>query len=403
MYRPGVGGGNYQGRFAGRVKRPRPPKLYRGYAECVKFAGVARDNQCVYLGFTSISGISYSATNGPGYSRLLQDICVSILRVFFKSKYPGCVEFETPAQSLNALNISSYNFYYKSRQHSGGTATDTQLTIGPTTSLFDLAGVLAGTMTYQWSLGYLPMALFCSDSGATNGNPRGYMWLNNLIVSASCTNCITLQNQTLADDGAANDGDANTTIDVSANPIKGRMFYMRHLTPEVCVGYRLGDGVDVTNTDDLWGAINLRRAVEGTLFNVISPGISYSTGCWQVVPPAEYFKHVSGVKDISMEPGVQKSFKLRFHFNGSLTNFLRGEYSNFADVTTTATPAATLAGLSLQGGLKSGFGQCVLLALEKRLRQTGVQVVLAYQIDTYIRTNVRSTRQPMSYHVETNV
>lgn len=400
----GIGGVNFQGKFGGRPKRFRSSKLAKGYAERVTYAAVQSAPQCAYLGFTSIPCISQGVN--PGYSRLLADICIAILRQFFRSHFPGKIEFETPDQVINAFGCAVYNYNVQFRNPTGQSFVDSSVFSSASnqisTTLRDMANNMASIITAQWRLGLVPTMLYAYvPTGDTSPVPVGTMWLNNLRVKCSCTNVITVQNQSLADDGAIGDLDANTTVDVSANPLRGRIYYMRHVTPEVGVGLPMSS--DATVTDDLWGSINLRRMTDAgsTLSNVLAPTAA-ATGCWKVLPKPEYFKNCSRIKDIGLEPGVQKTMKLRFNFHGTLTNFLRGEYNNYA-VANQLGVTDTSVGLSLQSGLKMGFGQIALMAFEKRLRQTGSLITVAYQIDSYIRTSIYSRRQYMVYHVETNV
>lgn len=390
----GIGGANYQGKFGGYVKRPRYAKLDKGYAEKVTFASVAQQPQCLYLGFTSVPTAVYGTI---GYSRLLQDVCISILREFFRNYHPGKFEFETPDQDLYTAGLSVDGFNLSCRSPGGGLSaylTFTPATAANGTTLRVMGAQFAQFLMQQWDSGYEPYQLSCTSPG-TGSAPVGIMWLNNLIVKASCTNVVIIQNQSLADDGAAADLDVNTTVDVSANPLKGKMFYMKHVCAEIGTGMRSGFG-DPTVIGDTWGANNLKTTTTGTLQNVIAP-TNAADGCWKVIPKADYFKNCTGVKDIGLEPGVQKTFKLRFKFTGALTNFLRGEYSNYMGTSALGT------GVSAQPSYKQRFGQCVILAFEKRLRQTGSQITVAYQVDTYIRTSIKKKRQYMTYHVETNV
>lgn len=407
----GIGGGNFQGRFGGRPKRFRSSKLFRGFAERVTFASHQDANSCCYLGFSSIPTISsggFGATN-PGYSRLLADICISILRDFFRYHFPGHLEFETPDQAMFDGSIDKYTINLRSSEPASLLGyTDTTIFSGAsaaTTSLRDVANNLANSITAFWRVGQVPQSLYAfqTSTAATGGVPLSYMWLNNLVVKCSVVNVITVQNQTLADDAVTGDGDANTITDVTANPLRGRVFYLKDIAPVVGVGRQIGTNGDKS---DMWGHQYLRNFAEAgsTLGNVLAPSNQLpATGCWKVIPKPEYFKNCRKVKDIGLEPGVQKTLKMRFNFRGTFTDFLSGEYNNYAIAQLDGLQTTTNNGLALQSGLKSGFGQLALLVFEKRLRQTGSLITVAYQVDSYIRASVFAKRQFMTYHVETNV
>lgn len=396
----GIGGSTFQGKFGGTPKRPRYAKLDKGYSEKVTYAAVAQGPSCCYLGITSIPT---ATLGGNGHTRLLADICIGIWRDFFRFYHPGRYEFETPDQVLSSMiNIVNEGYSLICRPPDPGSGGDSidQFTITVNTTLRDLGFSLASAMMGAWRNGLEPFRL----EHSVNVSPYtcgGSMYLNNIIVKAKVTNVVTIQNQSLADDSTGGDADANTTVDVSANPLKGKMFYMKHIAPEISTGYKY-EGADNSSTADQWGATYLKDTVIGTLQNIISPDQTATgvpaNGCWKIIPKADYFKNCTGVKDIGLEPGVQKTFKLRFRFVGPLTNYLRGEFTNYNAVTT--TPGQ---GIAYQPAYKMGMGQCVLLAFEKRLRQTGSTVNIAYQVDSYIKTSVSKKRQYMTYHVETNV
>lgn len=379
----GIGGGTFQGKFGGRPKRPRHANLGSGYHEKVTYASTISQPQCVYFGVTSYPGYAIGAAN---LSRMLWDICISIVRKFLKAHHPGRIEVETPDQHLGTFGVNQETWYLMARYpDDSNVQRQTTFPVVATTTIRSLAYDLASQITTDWRDGYEPFML--GNFMTSTSVPQSIMFLNNMVVKASCTNVITVQNQSTADDSAAGETEGNTTVDITANPLKGKLFFFKHIGPEIGSGWK-ASRTDGTSTDDMWGVYKLLRPSVGTLYNITAP-TDAATGCWVTVPKADYFKNCSGVKDVGMEPGTQKVYKIRFKFKGPLTNYLRAENSNF--------------GTELSHAYKKGMGQSVFLVLEKRLRQSATNVKLAYQVDTYIRTDVYKRKQYMTYHVETNV
>lgn len=400
-YRKGIGG-QFQGRFGGKRHKPSGDKYTSGFAEKDIYANTWSMGHTLYIGFQSYPYTSnYSdvsiANNTPG--RVFVDIWVAILRKYYKSYHVGRLEFMNPTQPLNSYVGGSEVWSILSERpdgNSSGAVQDTYTTVAADT-LISLATQLAKICMSQFIRGKIPLRLVCQFGGTGMG---GYMMLNQTYVTAKCTTVITVQNQTLADDINNNEGEANTTVDITANPLKGKLLYFSDLYPRFAAGYGNGD------VEDEWGprwlAPNsfdggLVVAGSSNMLNVVRPyngtSVQTPTGLWKAIPSPSTFSNLSAVQDIGMEPGVQKTFKLKFRFNGTLANFMKHDRTVFS-----ASPLQLFS-----GEYSYGMGTSVYLVLEKRIRRATNPISIGYQVETNIKTGCYTKHQTMTKLVTCNI
>lgn len=402
-------GGVWQGKFPGSVKRPRKDDIRNCFKETVLYAGQHSADGVNYLGLLSMpayedpSRVSGLMENG---CRVLTDINISILRYFFRNCHPGHFEFESSDQRIRDLmlpgtaNDQTETFRLTYRSPTGGAQqTGTPFSILSAISNFTLrtlAVELTGEMMYFWKRGYEPSFMQCYINIATGVPPyvsvTGALRLDQLIVKAVVKNVLKLQNGTLAEVGDAA-GDADLTTNILSNPVRGKILYFKGLAPVVNTGY------DATATvqDDEWFQNNLRIPNDGTIRNLITPSVK-PVGGWATIPRASYFKNCIGEKDVTLEPGAQRSFTLGYKFSGYLSTLLQKLYTAYG------TDAAGLTGTTTHAGFSHGTGSCAVVCFEKRIRTGDTPVVLDFQLDTHIMTTVVTKKHiGMIHHVEANV
>lgn len=395
-----VAGGSYTGKFRGRVKRPAKANLSTGYHEHVVFSGAHDMANVNYLGITSYPSLSVDSNAVTVASRMFIDGYIAILRYYFRHVHLGRWEFESPDQPLSDLIILTDTnssaalgqfIQQKFMTPNGTIDTGTAVLItnlSTTMTIRSLATTLANECYNKWSLGFEPYILYSYSNGAGSGGttydvPGAMMFLNNLILKLSSTTVIRIQNQTVGDDGS------NYTTDISTNPLHGKIFYFKDLSPTVGTGFDLSSTV----SGDEWFAKNMCWPTAGTLKNVYATSVACpGSSAWSVIPKAQYFKNCTGVKDVQLNPGEIKEFKLRFKFDGRITQFLSRDWNNFS-----VSEVTNL-------GMRKGMGQCAIIALQRRLRagDDANPISLSYQVDTYCRARIKKLAQRMTYHVETN-
>lgn len=433
--------GNWKGSFPGTPYKTDNGRLYSGYSENIISADQSSQTNAFYIGTTS-----YPAT--PGYvagsatldetepGRLLVDIMISIVRKFLRTYYPQHSDVESADQVLNDFQGMNWGtiqvgyvepitgaMVYSKALASNGTpntsgdavfwkigSTNGFPSSNPTTTIYtrsirQIGYVLAREILYYFRLGYEPRVLIgrVTASDTSTGYCAGIMNLNQVIVRASVKTTMTLQNQTVADDGDATGALKNTTIDISANPIHGRLYYFKGLTP--LVNIMPGGTANTASNTDYWALNNLMtNPSNGRLQNVLiptqTPSESGTIGedgqrfgnCWMTLPKPDYFKNITHVKNVTLEPGHQKSFSTDFHFNGYLTTFLTKDLSIFN--------MATNQGKVL--GYDRRMGNFVLAVFEKRIRSGTVPINIAWQNEVKIKCDCIVKKQAMAVHVETD-
>lgn len=394
-------GGVWQGRFPGEFVAPKQSKLYKGYRESVLYTGQTSKHSVNYLGVTSFP--PFEANGDQTGCRVLTDIIVAILRKFFKDYHPGKIEFERADDPIypyiNAFGVYgdtkvvSTNIRMMYRTPDGSSiSTGVPISISSSASpksMRDVAISFGSEFLMKWKAGYEPHIL--QTYGTLNTVDlyevnHASMRIDQVCVSVDCLTTVKVQNQTLAEvgDGIA---DADLTTNISSNPLRGKILLFKGLAPVVGVGYN----PDATVVNDEWFQNTMRVPNTGTLTNIIIPSTDPSGG-WAVVPPAAYFKNCIGEKSITLEPGAQRYFDLKFSFTGYLVTFLR----KFRTVYNIDNATA------LNVDLSYGMGNCAVLCLEKRIRNGNVPVVLDYQVNTHITTEVMKKQLGMIHHVESN-
>lgn len=413
-----VAGGNWTGKFKAPVKRPRRINLKDGVHDEYIYSDAKEQPMVGYLGITSYPCVRASSTGvSTQFQTSYQFIRVieAALRYFFRYQHPGRYEFQTFDQTFESFNIPTTANYSTAegmvimyQTPDGSTITagtdfiymnyDTDATPRPAyNTLTKLATAIANEMYVQWQDGKEPLYMK-SWQGALVGTTGlqfavAGMNLNQLRFRTNCTTVLTVQNQTIADDGTGGTTNtlANTTIDISANPLHGRIFYFSDIAPKFATGY------DYVNNDgpDEWGAINLSTPdSDSDLQNVYAP-TKTPEGCWMTVPKAQYFSNCTGTKDVQLNPGEIKEFKLRFKFGGRLVDWLRADISNFKSLNPAKADIENLA-------YHKGMGQCAIMAVEKRIRNATTKVQLSYTVKTYTHATVRMNRQSLTVRTRAN-
>lgn len=431
---PSAFGGIYHGKFSGPVKRPRKSGIYHGFKEKVLYSNVSEQNKCWYL---NISSLPYAtdpdgtASESDSYTnRVLVDICASIIREFYRKHHVGRIDLVSPDDqpkyylsfTVDSSSVQEEWLNLVFMQTDGGATVNQDFVVFEGTTSYTLLG-LARTMAYhiwtKWKSGYIPMMLSCTDTAGGAGTRVGYrgtMNLHQMLVSADVWTKVLLHNVTHSDTSVIQDNPEGTAdvytapdsiTNVNADPLRGKLYYNKRLCPQPKTGIMLGTTTAPTGSvqEDEWFMNSMRFPQTYGVRNIWLPSPSdptiaaagAPTGCWVTVPKPDYFKYCTGVKDVTLEPGVMKSFNVEFHFQGYLTTFLEKLANQFH--------GSSMSSVYDNLSTKTAFGNCVLVALEKRMRYdsaTSDPIKIAYQVETFISTDIKSKRQPMTYHVETN-
>lgn len=461
---PSAFGGVYHGKFKTPIKRPNPIKgSYSGYTEKIMHSGFSTQKGCWYMNLAAAPLWSSAENAGAGndpttiqyYSEVLRCVCVAILRKFYKRYHPGRLEFvasDQPIQqflSLPASNVTPGTAVQLDADNPGNinympeiltlccvsadgySQVKYQYTLTDGDTLQTLAKWLAGRMWTAWSsntttnggMEPLYLAVVDSNSAANVANSKGFMYLNNMDVAFRVMNILSLHNQ--SGDHTVNGVDNDdTTIEIDANPLKGRIFYHKGIAPTINIGYCVpangahpvdGGASSVGANPDIWGPDNLTQggtwnavdnpSVNTPLANCTFPykgnGQNYvePTGVWRTLPKAEYFKRCYGVREVNMEPGVINKTTLAFDFKGKLTTLLRKLSTEYYYRSGNGSPAYDY-----------GMGKSMTIAFERRIRNHWETVAnpvkdyvsIAFQIVTTIEAEVRRRNQVMAQYVRTN-
>lgn len=448
-YGVGVGGSaTWQGRFKGRPYR-HYVDLASGHKEEVKVAGQLQQADALYIGCTSYPVFDKVQNDGTpllpanllnnsgtyAVSRALKVMCVSILRHYFRHFHAGRFEFESSNASyssmLNMTGGGSYvgsneniNLYYFDAQGTGKVFTQLNILNGTTggagtyDNLWSMAEAMANDITGRWYTGAMLACIDVSRTSTTSPYPvlesHGVMRMEKVKLAFDCVTVLNVQNQSVAD----TTGGTNA-LDIESNPLHGKIFYFRGPSPAFASGYDTTGG---TGFSDEWGVDNLgipllasttagnwnvspymcnmytAKGAGAYQFTLNAPG-----GGWATIPKEGYFKNCVGSKSVSMEPGVQKKFALKFKFKGTLTDWLKKDLLSFA----VNNPTSTVAQNQVLDFTR-GHGSCAILVLEKRIRDfagTNAQfpVSVAFQTDVFMKSKCWCLRTNMMQRVETNV
>lgn len=434
--KPTTAGGIWQGRFGGHVVRGSSSGgLRSGVAETNIYSSNTSQPMVNYIGFSSMP--LGSTTGAPSPGRVLDDMCMAVFRRFFKKHHSCHFDIESQAnwtygQYRNSYQIISngtgnnalpgpstsnaptplfkerYIVYFDtpdstqtSYRTGAGTAGDpyafTYESFDPVDSstLRDFGTWLATKIWYYfYEYGKIPFELACvrylpGNDGIVMNYPvvgKETMRLNGLVVMANVRTRIKLQNLTEAEE-LTNGAATYQVTAIGSNPLRGKMYMFKGLAPAQSAGFTDAVG---SGTDEFF-TTNYKWPSGGVFPNVFTVNTAPS-GVWQTLPSTHYFKNCIGVKDVSLEPGVQKYETLKFAFKGTLVQYLRKLYSWFG------------AGVGHSDArnhayYQYGLGSHVLFAYEKRIRAPGndansTNVAIGYQVETDIWCDVQ-TRTPV--------
>lgn len=445
-YRPS---GVYDGKFTGPRDTRRNAVLKSGYAETHIHTGTVTQDGAAYIGIASYP--AFKGGSQAQYGRVLEDICIAILRKYFRNYHPGKIEFSTPDQTFDqVLDYSvgtgygqSYNYEYIHIKFGKPDGTYTQsegtfpganenkflyfssTTLIPTgetlyTNLRSLGEAIAKQIMHMYvNHGDVPLCIrgarvfYTTTVDGTvpfyNTTYHSTMWMTNCKVSAKVKTVLTVQNQTVADD--TTEGFKNTMIDVSCNPIRGKLFYFKDLGPKLKAGFDLGADADGNpSTEDEWfhywfSKPTDNETVGGLLRNIyIAKDANAANvdpvGCWKTIPERAYFSNCANAYNVTLDPGHIKTVTTRFRFYGTLWNFLKGER---LQIDNQNDYEAGGEGEVRSAGFAKGMGTSVILAMEKRLRAGTEGVQLQWQVTTHIATDCSiKGRSYMTKDVVTN-
>lgn len=447
----GVSGpGAWHGRFPGYLHKPAKRGLRSGFTEKTIYSDTYSQPMVNYFGVCSLpltSALGVPNANDKGPTRVLDDMCIAVLRKYFKRYHPGRIDMETDcwrwSDYMNKYNIppADLNFPLPSEElillsdypdSIGASAADPttgatghnsdRLRLDATSTLRSMAEWMSGVIwSRYYNDGMIPFELASIDFWPTASSGTGAtaivrpmlakctMRLNGLIVKANVKTVVKLQNTTAAEatDGTA---DSGAITSVGSNPIRGKMYYFKGLSPVVQTGYL--ENVNTTTAtlnyaNDEWFAATYKWPNVGSpipsgggqnTFNVFTSTTS-PLGIWKSIPLDQYFRNLVGVKNVELEPGVQKFETLSFEYKGTLVNFLR-KFMNWFGAGTAHVDARNNAYYQF------GLGNCVMFAFEKRIRSDGTagdstNIGLAYQVETDIWTDVKVTTPVMGKRIET--
>lgn len=388
--------GIWEGKFRGRRRRDNM-KMYSGFSEHRVSSGDSYMTHCSYTGICSYPSGSDLNT---GCSMALQDIMTAVLRRYFEKYYTYRFEvsdpdeplmnhmyvygnsFTTGAMVANLSNGPSFVLLYSQNDGTGEAfGAYTSLSSNATLSLRGLAAIMAAEIETKWKAGLEPRSILgVLNYKSSDQFPVGSMSLVNLRIHYRSTVTMSVQNQTNADDTSA------SMTDIQSNPLHGKIMYFKGVAPVQATGQFMWDLASKAGTEaNEWAAHNLTGPTTsyGTVYSFGVSGIPVTpTGVWAAVPKDNWFKNCTGSMLVSMEPGVQKKFALKFKFDGRLTDWLRKEYTNVGSAAINST-------------YKIGMGSCALLVVEKRIRRGGVPVTIAWQSDMYTTVKCSAKKQGM--------
>jgi len=174
-----------------------------------------------------------------------------------------------------------------------------------------------------------------------------------------------IQNVTPADDASL------STDRVDVNPIKGKLMRFKDPTPVI----KDDRGLDGSGSVDFGYKLQQDTNGDGIIWpNPATP----PQGPWTQLPTADMFRNLSGMANISLEPGAIKDYSLNFKFSGTIQALIRGfntsyQHSAFAPVSV-PTPST----------VNKQFGQSFMFALEKRMPTGPTSVSVNFHYELYV-------------------
>lgn len=282
-----------------------------------------------------------------------------------------------------------------------GTVLDQEITTTPV-SLMDLAlwwsvnvfenGVFGGkgnTSGNAWELyGYQLVFYDSLDLITRTDAPQHVIPIYDDVITCYELVKMTVQNVTTADGITGDNLDADR---IDKNPVMGKLWKLGSICP------RLRDNMGAYNTS-LEPIADKGWKLE---FDVNDDGLILPhqslTGYFGQVPEDHMFRFVKGVANVSLEPGHMRDFTIKFKYRGKINNLIKGFGHNpYTSNTTT--------GATVPGDVGDGYGQCMLLALEKRMSTGSNSVTVNYQYESYFGAHVGGHRPTLmrSYRIPGN-
>ena len=160
---------------------------------------------------------------------------------------------------------------------------------------------------------------FFFGSGSSPGSTEDGLTehdLGDARISLYCKQVITLQNQTLADDGA---DDQTTAID--ANPIKIKAYHFNHKTPRLIDRVHETLRVEQPTTDNFMLDANNTAILERGINTAVNMA-SADSPLAHAPPAKQWTTNCYAIQDCVLKPGKAKTFTTEFKLSGTFKNVI---------------------------------------------------------------------------------